>query len=347
MLSRLVVLCAIINTYPGESLVSLFTAKHCRQCHNFQKTYNCIIQDNPKLEFNTTLINKETASYSKSMNITRIPVVVFDDGQKVIAVPKNYEQIRQKCKEISIQKNKKIHDDHLYSAKLCRDIYEDEFLHKSEKYIDNEETSVQCMFQVKDKTLFIVGRGSDEKNDWLHNIQFHMEKYPFKSNKKFHSGFLLQYMSIRDKFSGMLEHMIEKHDIKKVVLCGHSAASGLVTLAGFDLYKQLQNLETEVITFGSPRLSNRQFEKDFESNIKCTRYINDKDMITKLPFKILGYRHLGNPIWLRNNGKFIKKDPNSFQTFFMMLSGILIADIGVRDHFMEQYVKNMEEINNQ
>ena len=362
---KLVMLSGLLSNYFANSLVSVFTASHCRQCNRFEKVYKTIEESNPLIDFNVTYINETTSLYSKSMNITHIPVLVFEDGEKLTGVPKNYDRIKEKCETISktnekltgIPKNydrikskkNKICYDHMYSAILCRDIYDDKILHSSEKYIDCIETSVQCMFKVKNDILFIAGRGSDEKNDWLHNFRFHMEEYPFKSNKKFHAGFLVQYMSIRDNFISLLDYMITKHEIKKIIFSGHSAASGWVSLAAFDLYKRIKkdyNLNVEVITFGSPRLANEYFGDDFDSNIECTRYINDRDLVTKVPFKFLGYKHLGKPIWIRNNGKMVKRDANGFQTLVFILTGFPRADVGLRDHYMDSYIKNLKECNN-
>ena len=345
---KLVLISGLLSNYFANSLVSVFTATHCRQCNRFEKVYKTIQESNPLIDFNVTHINQSTSVYSKSMNITHIPVLVFEDGEKITGVPRNYDIIKEKCELIS-KNNSKIDYDHMYSAILCRDVYDDKILHSSEKYIDYLETSVQCMFKVRNDTLFIAGRGSDEKNDWLHNFRFHMEEYPFKSKKKFHAGFLVQYMSVRDNFITLLDYMVTKHEIKKIVFSGHSAASGWVSLAAFDLHKKIKkdyNIDIEVITFGSPRLSNEYFGDDFDSNVNCTRYINDRDLVTKVPFKILGYEHLGKPIWLRNNGKIIKKDANGFQTFLLILTGFPRADVGVRDHYMDAYIKNMKECNN-
>ena len=341
---KLILISCFVGFKTCDSFVSLFTAKACRQCTRFNKVFNDIIEKNPGLDYNITSINQNTSSYARHMNVSKIPVVIFEDGTRLTGVPRNYDLIRNKCK--SYVKEPRIPLDHLYSAILCRDIYDDSVLHSSEKYIDNPETDVQIMFTARENTLLVSSRGSSSIEDWKNNLNFPLSEFPFESKKKFHSGFLVQYMSVKDNFFNMLDSMLSKYpNIDKVVFSCHSASNGVMSLLSIDFEKINKKYDFEVVSFGSPRLCNSFFKEDFDSRVKFTRYINDKDLVTKVPFNWLGYRHLGSPIWMKNNGKIEKNDATGFQTFMLFLFGIPSADVGVRDHFMDSYVKNIEECN--
>ena len=346
MAIKLVLISFFLRFNTSYSFVSLFTGKACRQCTKFDKVFNDIIEKNPGLDYNITSINQNTSSYARHMNVSKIPVVIFEDGTRLTGVPRNYDLIRKKCNLLKPVKETKIPLDHLDSAILCRDIYDNSVLHSSEKYIDNPETDVQIMFTVKGDTLLVSSRGSSSIEDWKNNLNFPLSEFPFESKKKFHSGFLIQYMSVKDNFFNILNSMLFKYpNINKIVFSCHSASNGVMSLLSTDLEKQYKEYDFEVVSFGSPRLCNSLFKKDFDSKVKFTRYINDKDLVTKVPFHWLGYRHLGSPVWMKNNGKIEKNDANGFQTFFLFLTGIPSADVGVRDHFMDAYVKNIEECN--
>ena len=340
MVFKLIILGSILTQ--GNSLVSLFTAQHCRQCHKFNRVFSDIVETNPQLDYNVTTIDQETFSYAKSMDIRKVPTVVFDDGTRLTGIPENYDAIKEKCKSMSYPN---IPDSHVHSSILCRDIYDDDVLYNSEKYVENKETDVQIMFCVYEETLYIASRGSDHRVDWRHNFQFAMNEYPYGSKKMFHSGFLVQWFSVREEFMNAFNEMIGKHtEINKVVLSGHSAGSSMATLAALEIEKFI-DIDIEVVTFGSPRMSNVEFKNDFSSKVNCTRYINDNDIVTKVPLKLWGYRHLGEPSLLKNNGEIVKKDLDVFQTFLAFVQGLLVAEIGIRDHDISRYVEKINKSN--
>ena len=257
---KLVLISFFLGFNTSYSFVSLFTGKACRQCIKFDKVFNDIIEKNPGLDYNITSINQNTSSYARHMNVSKIPLVIFEDGIRLTGVPRNYDLIRKKC-NVSVKETKiplasvketKIPLDHLYSAILCRDIYDDSVLHSSEKYIDNPETDVQIMFTVRENTLLVSSRGSSSIEDWKNNLNFPLSEFPFESKKKFHSGFLVQYMSVKENFFNMLDSMLSKYpNIDKVVFSCHSASNGVMSLLSIDFEKINKKYDFEVVSFGS------------------------------------------------------------------------------------------------
>lgn len=343
--------------------VSLFTSSRCRQCNRFNKTYNNLVESYPSLDFEKIYLNETTKAYAQKMNVRSIPLLLFgegkDDKDRVLGIPHNYEKIMSKCKRLSEQEPKSkystsnnmnsnaIKKEHLVAAKLCKSIYDDVFLRSCEEFVEHPETDVQCGIMVSESTMFVCFRGSDDIIDWKQNFQFHMTTYPHGSDRKYHTGFLTQWLSVKHDVITKISTMLETHriDIDTVVFTGHSAGSQ-VTLAALDLENMLRNihgLELKVITFGSPRLCNSKFEKHFESHIECTRYVNDRDIITRFPISSWGgYRHLGNAIQMRNKS-ILTRDTSVFEAVILFMRGIPKIDIGVKDHDISEYVKNIEK----
>lgn len=237
-------------------------------------------------------------------------------------------------------------NEHLMAAKLCKDIYDDVFLRSCEDFVDHPEMDVQCGMVVRGSTMFVCFRGSDNIIDWKQNFKFDMTAYPHGSDMKYHTGLLAQWLSVKHDIISKISNMLNIHriDIDKIVFTGHSAGSQ-VTLAAIDLENMIKNIHglgLEVITFGAPRLCNSKFEKNFESHIDCTRYVNDRDIITRFPIAFWGYRHLGNAIQMRNK-VILTRDTSVSESIMLFMRGIPKRDIGIKDHDIDEYIKNIEK----
>lgn len=230
--------------------------------------------------------------------------------------------------------------EHLDAARLCQLVYDDDYLHKSERFVDVPSTDVQCSMSVDDRKLYVVFRGSDDKTDWSHNFNMDLVQYPAKSKNQLHAGFLEQWLSVREEVNKKVKDMLELNKgIETVVFTGHSAGSPPACLCAeeFDL-----ETEVRVITFGSPRFSNEAFKAEFEKTQKCTRIVLDRDLVTRFPINFYnGYAHVGTPLQLRD-GHVLQRDTTNFETFQWFLLGIPRLDVGVRDHLIENYVEKLE-----
>jgi triacylglycerol lipase len=85
---------------------------------------------------------------------------------------------------------------------------------------------------------------------------------------------------------------------RPVWITGHSLGAALATLAADRVTRerassQLGELKG-IYTFGSPLVGDRQFVDGF--NTRCAdrsfRFVNDQDTVTRLPPRLLGYRHV-------------------------------------------------------
>ena len=57
-------------------------------------------------------------------------------------------------------------------------------------------------------------------------------------------------------------------------------------------------------TFGSPRVANRQWCKSLE--VPHYRFQNNNDVVCKVPFWMMGYRHHGTNVYMNYKGKVVK-----------------------------------------
>lgn len=246
------------------------------------------------------------------------------------------------CTEDGTEYKCPIEPEHLEAARLCHKVYDDEYLHNSEKYVDSPETDVQCSLSVFNNTLYVVFRGSDDLTDWYHNMNADLVKYPAKSESKVHAGFLVQWMSVKQeilqKIHEMIESRKENDPIQSILFAGHSAGSPPSCLCAKELDV---DIDTRVITFGSPRFSNQYFKNDFKP--RCTRIVLDRDVVTRFPTSFRDeYVHIGDPLQMREN-KVVQRDTTKFEAFSWFLFGIPRADFGVKDHYIQNYVRAIEK----
>jgi len=127
-----------------------------------------------------------------------------------------------------------------------------------------------------------------------------------------------------------------------VFFTGHSLGGALATLAA----SRWNTPTTHLYTFGSPRVGGKKFIQSFVFGERY-RYRNNNDIVTKVPFEILGYKHVsgegGNFIYFDINGNV----SNKFSRWYMFkqwvkgtLRGITKLKVdGFSDHGIHNYVE--------
>lgn len=150
------------------------------------------------------------------------------------------------------------------------------------------------------KNLIICFKGTELKlNDILSDLLFKKMVIPYNNmtNKKIkvHSGFLLQYLSLRKEIHNFL---LSFQDYGNIYITGHSLGAALATLCILDIEYNF-NLSALITCkiFGTPRIGNKYFKKSFENRMFSFKhfflsYQNVNDIITKLPLKIMGFKHV-------------------------------------------------------
>ena len=224
-------------------------------------------------------------------------------------------------------------EQHLRAAKLCRDVYCDK-IESCETFVSTD-TGAQATVTLDGSQAIVCFRGSDSLRDWKINLT--MFRVPFLSRKhkntnlEVHSGFFISHNSIKAKIYTKLNAIIESGKCESILFTGHSAGV-MSAISAFD-FQNDKDIPVEVVTFGAPKVGNAAFAADFNSKIKCTRIVNDNDVIVHAPL-FRGYRHVGSDvIYLKNMAPAL--------SLWGALVNFARLD-SVADHDIDSYIANME-----
>jgi len=160
-----------------------------------------------------------------------------------------------------------------------------------------------------------------------------------------HGGFLGGYNSVREDILKALK----KVKGLPLYITGHSLGAALATVA-------TNYLEGEVIdgvplrdwiaacyTFGSPRVGNNQYDRDFKSPIY--RIVNTTDIVTVVPLMVMGYIHIGDVRFLASGmGEIRRGIPILQRIFFFLMAIFRLFGPLVGDHSMDLYRKKLEAV---
>lgn len=158
-----------------------------------------------------------------------------------------------------------------------------------------------------------------------------------KAGGKVHSGFQEEVNDLWMDVLKELEHNDQLKVRKDVYMTGHSLGAAMATISA------TRYIPHELFTFGSPRVGGPRFIK----NIKCPhyRFMNNNDIVCRIPPAWLGFRHHGEMIYFNAEGA---RQPKP--TWKDLFKGILNSwkrwkfFDGIVDHGMPNYVKAIESI---
>lgn len=238
---------------------------------------------------------------------------------------------------------------HQTAERLCRDVYDDKYLISCEAHVFHPPTDFQCSITVEGDVLFVAVRGTEKKQDWRNNVKCSLLEYPLYSKREIHVGYLLQWLSVQSEVMLKVDNMLEKHKsvVNSVTFCGHSAGS-ITVLAALHFAERgkldaTKRIQSNAVTFGSPRLGNKHFKKYFEENVSCTRIVLDRDIVTRVPFWG-GYVHVGSPIQIRDK-EVLYRDTSGWEAMVWLARGVVSnREVGVGDHCMSRYCSYIDNL---
>lgn len=204
------------------------------------------------------------------------------------------------------------------------------------RYIDIDGAQVHIVWNKTEMVLAFRGTEPDEFSD----ITADLNAIPDRAQVGgwVHNGFQNELEKVWAK---VLKTIADEIGDRKLYICGHSLGGAMATVAASRLNPHA------LYTYGSPRVGTKKFVK----NITCPHYrhVNNNDIVPKVPFAFLGYRHHGELRYINFYGNIRKM--TRWQRFKDGWRGRMAAwkkrqpFDGARDHSMANYVKYLEKQN--
>jgi len=181
--------------------------------------------------------------------------------------------------------------------KLLKDIGYNEWA-----WFDKDGTQAFVCRKSNANEIFIVFRGTEpeEMKDILADAK--AWRKPAREKGLVHFGFAQALDKVYDNIVRWIDEQ-KLDDGYKITCTGHSLGAALATICASRLDAH------ELYTFGSPRVGNRAFVKEMKNDgIKHWRFVNNNDIVTKVPFPII-YRHHGELVYINHYGNIRKMTP--------------------------------------
>jgi len=208
-------------------------------------------------------------------------------------------------------------------------------------WFDNEGTQAFACRKSNANDIFIVFRGTEpnQMKDILADVK--AWRKPAREKGLIHFGFAQAIDKVYDNIVHWINE--QKLDGERNITCtGHSLGAALATIMASRLDAN------ELYTFGSPRIGNRDFVKEMKNDgIKHYRFVNNNDVVTKVPFPIR-FVHHGELVYINHFGNIRKMSP--WQRFKDQWRGRMRALSkgqpfdGVFDHSVEKYYNKVENV---
>jgi triacylglycerol lipase len=205
------------------------------------------------------------------------------------------------------------------------------------KFFDVYHT--QAFMIAKDDVIVLSFRGTESIQDWITDSKIKFVEGPFG---KVHRGFLeaLDYV-----WNDIVANLIKfQTNAQPFWITGHSLGGALANLA-VAKFTERKNIKINgLYTFGQPRIGNKTFAKNFDAKFRQVsfRFINNEDIVTRIPPSAFGYEHIGQVAYIDNVGK-IHRGARWWQMFMDMSVSTIIRALDRYKTLREQFPNGLED----
>ena len=240
----------------------------------------------------------------------------------------------------------------LYNVGLTEKVYSDQkdidfksLGLKLVKWVEDKKSDTQGFVATKDKSIYIVWRGSSSKKDFQNDAS--IDKVPFiEQGEKVHIGFKSSWEAVKDETYEALDKALKtlggEDKIDNIIVCGHSLGAAVTTLFAYSIYTIYKSNKIISCTIGSPRVGNKVFKQNFDkSPIESLRIVNNLDVVTRTPN--IGYHHVNTELRIDEEGK-IKKWMIDWQRVGEYFKAVFTGKTA-KDHMTSNYISALNKWN--
>lgn len=206
------------------------------------------------------------------------------------------------------------------------------------KYFDID--GAQCYGLTDSDSIIFAFRGTEP--DTFNDVQADLKVFPVKDgpeglDARIHRGFKDEVDTLWKPITKWLK---ENGKNKQVYTCGHSLGGAMSGICASRIDGSI------CYNYGCPRIGTNKWGKLFNKNHTMYRFVNDRDIVPRIPPAWMRYKHVGDLFHINKDGNKITKNPgpwNQFKTGCMnMVKNPLRITQGVSDHDMSEYRRYIE-----
>ncbi len=189
-----------------------------------------------------------------------------------------------------------------FSKTDCLEFLKNKWNFEKKEYFS--ELSTQVFICGNDEVILLVFKGTKEPEDWQVNKDIKLIDGPVG---RVHRGFWKALESVWEDIEKTFKSFYDNS--QSIWVSGHSLGGALAMLA----VSRLIDLEYEVnglYTFGQPRVGDQDFADylDAQMRTRIFRFVNDEDIVTRVPPRFLGFAEAGTVRYINRKG--ILQDDN-------------------------------------
>jgi triacylglycerol lipase len=197
-------------------------------------------------------------------------------------------------------------------------------------------------YRFQNKTdLVIACRGTQPTE--FHDIKADLKAFPVLAEtvSRVHRGFKAE---VDELWPDILADLENKKQL--VWFCGHSLGAGMATIMASRCMTHANIAgPMELYTYGSPRVGWRAYCNSL--GVIHHRWKNNNDIVTTVPFALMGYNHHGTQHYLNSYGQY--RAPTGWQMFKDRMRGMWTSiKLGkvdsFSDHSIDEYIKHISKL---
>ena len=194
----------------------------------------------------------------------------------------------------------------------------------------------QAHIAANDNRIIVAFRGT-EPREW-NDIKADLRTF---HKNGFHEGFFLEYKKLEKTICSSIKKLKSENSQRKLYIVGHSLGGAIATVASHIIDEDVEC----VYTFGAPKACTWGTSKKYKSN--HIRFVNNNDVVTRVPFWWIGFRHVGSLYYMNFYGN--PCNMTMWQRFIDGLRGRWkalkkkVPFDGFYDHNISEYIKYLKD----
>lgn len=242
------------------------------------------------------------------------------------------------CSQLAYQKSD------IIQQKLKEQGFRSEFITSGSKD-SPKDIDTQLFIGHSGTAIVIAFRGTENIRDWMTDAKIHYVNVPHHG--KVHHGFNDALDSVWPEVIKTLERVHVY--AQSLWITGHSLGGALAALAAARLSLDEHKPINGIYTFGQPRVGDRQFSREIDNELKPRyfRFVNNNDIVTRIPTRLGTYNHAGSVRFFDSAGT-LHDDMSYWYAFLESIKGSLEDKLDLipafaENHFIARYIENIKK----